>query len=744
MLIVLSLLLGLALILIKRSNSRSHPGVPKTREVTVDQAKIFASYGGSPSCAKCHEQQFKLWQSSHHGQAERLPDWELDREAFASTRTVKIGLDHVQPLAGSNRFWMAVDNAEGGTSTQEVKRIIGVSPLWQMLIARPGGRLQATEAAYHPQTKEWFDVYGTENRRAGEWGHWAGRGMNWNSMCAACHNTRLLKNYRETTDDYQTAMAETAVGCEACHGPMAEHNRWQAAHPGRKSDPSIHRLSRDQMFSVCGSCHSRRQEITGDFAPGDDFFDHYVLSIPDETETFYADGQIRDEDYEFTSFMGSRMHQAGVRCADCHEPHSSEIRLAGNNMCLSCHTLAGSPAPKIDAQTHSRHRAGTPGDQCVDCHMPQTTYMQRHGRHDHGFTVPDPLLTRELGIPNACGKCHADKSVEWAIEQRNSWPAYGHLEENRVRARKVAAARNAQLSPANELLAWLKTETNAFWSAVATGLLRPSIDETNVASALVAQLKSTNVLVRITAAHALEPAAESGNGLARAAVNQAEKDPVRAVRVEAAWTLRRSLSSDSKAQSDLLRMLRQNSDQPGGALQNAIFHLDRDDWPGALKWFEGGIQWDTNSAALREAFAVALSMHGEPERALAELKTACVLEPRNAEFRYKLALAFNEVGDKASARESLEKTVQLDPKLARAWYNLGLIYNGENQIDKALDALLRAESIESRVADIPYARATILLNAGRNGEARSAALRALEINPNYTLARQLLDSIEGQ
>ena len=37
------------------------------------------------------------------------------------------------------------------------------------------------------------------------------------------------------------------------------------------------------------------------------------LTIPDQTETFYADGQIRDEDYEYTSFLSSKMYAAGVR-----------------------------------------------------------------------------------------------------------------------------------------------------------------------------------------------------------------------------------------------------------------------------------------------------------------------------------------------------------------------------------------------------------------------------------------------
>src|SRR5437867_2804453 len=112
------------------------------------------------------------------------------------------------------------------------------------------------------------------------------------------------------------------------HGPMAEHNTWQTKHPNQSGDPMLRRINREQMFFVCGSCHSRRAELTGDFHPGENFFDHYALTIPDETDLFYPDGQVRDEDYEFTSFLGSRMRAAGVRCIDCHEPHSARTRVA--------------------------------------------------------------------------------------------------------------------------------------------------------------------------------------------------------------------------------------------------------------------------------------------------------------------------------------------------------------------------------------------------------------------------------
>ena len=136
----------------------------------------------------------------------------------------------------------------------------------------------------------------------------------------------------------------------------------------------------------------------------------------DETDTWYADGQVHGEDYELASFLGSKMSQRGVICLDCHNPHSAKTILPGNNLCLRCHNGSVSNAPVIQPEQHSHHGLTSAGNQCFACHMPVTVYMQRHARHDHGFTIPDPLLTKELGIPNACISLPAkEEGTDWAI-----------------------------------------------------------------------------------------------------------------------------------------------------------------------------------------------------------------------------------------------------------------------------------------------------------------------------------------
>lgn len=212
-----------------------------------ETAVVFTAYAGSESCRDCHKVAYDEWLKSNHGLAERLPMPAMDQPAFPA-----------------GKFQVTALGAGKSNDTFAVERVIGNDPLRQFLVRFPGGRYQALEASFDPHSNEWFNVYGNENRQPGEWGHWTGRGMNWNNMCAGCHNTRLHKNYDERTDSYASTMAEMSVGCEACHGPMRDHVVWQKANRDENlDDPTIRKFTPNQIVETCAQCHSRRGELTG-------------------------------------------------------------------------------------------------------------------------------------------------------------------------------------------------------------------------------------------------------------------------------------------------------------------------------------------------------------------------------------------------------------------------------------------------------------------------------------------------
>ena len=498
------------------------------------------------------------------------------------------------------------------------------------------------------------------------------------------------------------------------------------------------------MLDTCAQCHARRSELTGDFKPGDNFFDHHFLAVPDHSDIFYPDGQIRDEDYEFSAFLGSRMHNAGVRCSDCHDPHTAKTILPGNDLCMRCHTAGGFPnAPVIVPAAHTFHQPASTGSQCVNCHMPQTTYMQRHSRHDHGFTIPDPLMTKEFGIPNACNKCHTDKDNAFTLAAVEKW--YGPKMDRRSRQRTtiLAKAKRGDDNVRAGILALLKGDETPYWKASASLLADRWLPADEVRNALQDQLKHAHPLVRESAIRSLEPLVDGNPSETRNLIEGLLKDPVRSVRLAAAWALRDSLDLDSQPGKELLHMLSLNADQPSGQMQQAQFEFARHNVPEAIAHMKRAIEWDPNSPPFHHDLAIMYGATGNGPASIHELEEAIRLNPKESEYQYKLGLAWAEQGNLEKSIAALRETTKLDPTNSRAWYNMGLALNSLKRIDEALPALDSAFKAAPNDASIPYAKATILVQMGRIEEAKVEIFKSLNAQPNYREALELRARLNG-
>ncbi len=704
----------------------------------------LSAYAGSESCAECHREAYDEWKRSHHANAQRDLDPALDDEVFSPRREIAHGSQTSFADTKDGRYVLTTAGRDGKMRDFVPAEALGVFPLWQYIIPGERGASQLTELAWDPVAKEWFNVYGNEDRQPGEWGHWTGRGMNWNSMCAPCHTTAFRKNYDPVADRYDSKYVEKGVGCESCHGPLKAHVEWQRKHPdgGFFGDPTLKKLTPDQYLAVCASCHSRRGDLTGRFAVGDEYFDHYDPAMPDLSQTFYPDGQILDEDFEFNVFQLSYMHDAGVRCNTCHQPHTSKIRKPVNDLCLDCHQSSMGGRIAIDPATHGCRPHGPDAAQCTDCHYPQTPYMQRHWRHDHGMTIPDPQLTKEFGIPNACNRCHQDKSVDWAIESAEKMYGERMDRPTRRRARVLARLKQHDFTAVGEALELLAAEKNGAWRSVFLRMLTPAVYEPRdpdlrqaVRQVMIDRLGDPSPLVQSAAIDALEPLGPAVSDHIRPLLHA----PYRLARVKAAWALRHEIDLQSPVGRELSDLLVYSLDQPTGAFRWANF-LNETGKPGqALSWYKKAVEWDPHSAPFRHGYAVALSRLGRLDEALAQMLEGVRLAPQDGLFAHSLGLVYGEMGRLPEAREALARAVALVPDQSRWWYNLGLAENQLGNFDAAVAALEKAEELEPSVADYPYALATIYLEQNRREQARAALGRVLQIDPNHAEARRLAE-----
>jgi predicted CXXCH cytochrome family protein len=127
-------------------------------------------------------------------------------------------------------------------------------------------------------------------------------------------------------------------------------------------------------------------------------------------------------------FVQSLMYTRGVTCFSCHDPHGSEndamLRKPADQVCGTCHSLNNQNGPHAASlEEHTHHKAGSPGSQCVSCHMPKILPELPGGPFvsTHTFHFVTPTQTDALAIPNACNACHKDKDTAWASAAIKGW-----------------------------------------------------------------------------------------------------------------------------------------------------------------------------------------------------------------------------------------------------------------------------------------------------------------------------------
>jgi tetratricopeptide (TPR) repeat protein len=401
-----------------------------------------ASFVGAEQCAPCHEQQDKEWQQSDHFHAMQVANVDTVLGNFSNKTVMFHGYASHFFIDNEQYFIETIDSNEK-KQVFPVRYTFGYRPLQQYLVDIGDGKLQAFDIAWDARSKEeggqhWIHLQPNEKITTEHPFFWTRHFQNWNSRCAECHSTNLQKNYSAKTNSYDTQWSEINVACEACHGPGSKHVELaqdeklskkitgfshQAKQPLRweykkdKATASPQGKKNADHINMCGSCHSLRTQLMEKMI-GENFHDSNRLQLLNKG-SYFDDGQIREEVFVMGSFLQSKMHGKGVTCNNCHNPHSGKILIQGNGLCSQCHD------PKVfDNNEHHHHTDNSEGTACVNCHMPNRTYMQVDDRRDHSFTIPRPDMSLALDVPNACTQCHKNeegKDNEWASQELLKW-----------------------------------------------------------------------------------------------------------------------------------------------------------------------------------------------------------------------------------------------------------------------------------------------------------------------------------
>ncbi len=699
----------------------------------TDVAAAVPSFVGSETCAGCHRSEATLWRASQHSHAMAhateatvlgdFNDASFDYHGVTSRFFRKDG-----------KFLVETDGPDGKLATFEVKYTFGLDPLQQYLVEFTDGRVQALSLAWDARPKDqggqrWFHLYAEEDIKHDDVLHWTKLNQNWNFMCAECHSTGVRKNYDAAKDRFATHFAEISVGCEACHGEGSRHVAWAHARDGwwplgksddPRADPRLGLLARfDERRGIawsidpktgnaarnftpattrkevetCGRCHARRGEFSEDWIPGRPLSDTHAVA-PLSRGLYQADGQMRDEVYNYGSFKQSRMFAAGVTCSDCHEPHSAKLRAAGAEVCSQCHA-----AEKYASVTHRHHEGVDPAPTCISCHMPARTYMVVDVRHDHGFRIPRPDLTAMLGTPNTCNDCHADKSADWAAAAIADWHG-----PNRKGFQNYAAAFRAAWEGGADASAQLAAvaangATPAFARAGALAELHASPANLEIAQTALAD---PDPMVRIGALDMIEGV--PSDRLWQLA-SPLLSDPVRGVRIRAAALL---------------------AAVPSASLPPA----DRQLFAEAAAEFVAAQQLNADRPESRSALGTFYARQRRFAEAEAEYKAALALSPRYVPASINLADLYRQTGRDGDGETALRTAIAATPEDAGLHHALGLVLTRLKKPDDALAELARAAALEPDRSRYAYVYAVGLNSAGRSREALTVLKDNLAKHPD--------------
>ena len=384
---------------------------PLRREEQAQEANVAASahFVGSQACEKCHAEIYGRWKQTPMANVVRDPRTHPDAiiPDLATNQVAKFTADQVAFVYGSlwkQRYFTKIGD---DYFPLPVQWVIGDHTWRPYMVPAKGGDW-------------WGAVYPPDNMQRPT-----------GPTCDGCHSV----NY----DIRAKQVSEWNVGCERCHGPGSEH----VAHPSRGNIVNLAQMDSLAANDACIQCHSQGQPLINpvegkyyDWPVGyqlglklKDYWKLEDCTLGQTTFYYFPDCTAHKNRMQGNDFVQSVMYGHGITCSSCHDVHGTanyaQLRKPASQICLDCHGPASANGPRTGTlEEHTHHKDGSPGAQCVACHMPaiETEGVPGAFVHAHTFRFIPPAAMEKYGIPSPCTSCHTGKSTAWAKEAMSHWP----------------------------------------------------------------------------------------------------------------------------------------------------------------------------------------------------------------------------------------------------------------------------------------------------------------------------------
>jgi len=433
-------------------------------------------YVTSASCRECHTEEHASWHRSYHRTMTQPANTNTVLGRFDGSTILSGGLPYRVLTENGQLFAEMPDPdivmyvVQGGhkmalEAIPRVKQPVVMTTgshhyqTYWVTSPRYPGLLQTLPLVFIKETGQWMARTDAFVRAPGD------RELmvtQWNHHCIRCHSTGGNPGLDEQ-GQLRTKVGELGIACEACHGPGEKHVELERLRERKESTPGVaddahlivnpRKLDPIRSTQVCGQCHGNfvfREEHAMDYArkgllyrPGEDLHrTRYYIQHPGEqgseaqrddlrlnpeffASRWWEDGTILAGGREFTALRATPCHVRGpMSCLSCHSLHDSnpddQLKAGrdGPEACTQCHQ---EPRFTTRLREHTHHLSSSSGSNCLNCHMPHTTYALFKAIRSHQIQSPQARSSARLGVPNACNLCHLDRTLAWTQDHLSAW-----------------------------------------------------------------------------------------------------------------------------------------------------------------------------------------------------------------------------------------------------------------------------------------------------------------------------------
>ncbi|WP_460552759.1 multiheme c-type cytochrome [Ferruginibacter profundus] len=334
----------------------------------------YSDYAGSASCASCHKAiaashvNTAHFHTSEPAAATNIKgSFDTGKNTFAYNTMEMIAMEK----ADSGLYQVAYINGVG-KKRERFDITIGSGTKGQSYASWVGNKLVQLPITYFTSAGEWSNSPGYPNKIA------FNRPVT--SRCLECHATYAEKISApgKEPEEFDQRRIVLGVDCERCHGPAAQHVKYQTQNPNDKTAKFIINpasFSRQQNLDMCALCHGGRLQKTKpsfQFKAGDKLPDFFAI---DTTGRDINSIDVHGNQFGLLAASKCFKMSSTLTCNTCHDPHKNE---KGNDSlfsqrCMNCHNDSHKDAVicKMTNQLGSK----TISTRCTACHMPEQPSM---------------------------------------------------------------------------------------------------------------------------------------------------------------------------------------------------------------------------------------------------------------------------------------------------------------------------------------------------------------------------------